>query len=182
MSISNVRVEFDINKRGYKNVKDVFCSLKHTPDLCYCCKFAVNITVNWRVLQYLKNAQSTNLSSKSDAARNTRGDSSEPSFHGTLFNSQLLLDPLINSCCSCLFLPSPLSSLSHPSLPLLSFAALVQIPLLLRGRGGVVGGEGVGERTTVSLSTVLLSPPSATLVSSVCTCAYVSFSGLQWQQ
>lgn len=72
----------------------------------------------------------------------------------------------------------PLPSLTPP----LSFAALVQIPLLLRGRGGVVGGEGVGERTAVSLSTVLLSPPSATLVSSVCTCAYVSFSGLQLQR
>lgn len=33
-----------------------------------------------------------------------------------------------------------------------------------------MGGEGAGERTVVSLSTVLLSPPSATLVSSVCDC------------
>lgn len=31
-----------------------------------------------------------------------------------------------------------------------------------------MGGEGADERTAVSLSTVLLSPPSATLVSSVC--------------
>lgn len=66
---------------------------------------------------------------------------------------------------SCPFSPPP--SLAPPP----SFAALVQIPLLLRGRGGVVGGEGVGERTAVSLSTALLSPPSATLVSSVCGCA-----------
>lgn len=33
-----------------------------------------------------------------------------------------------------------------------------------------MGGEGAGERTAVSLSMVLLSPPSATLVSSVCAC------------
>lgn len=52
--------------------------------------------------------------------------------------------------------------------PVLLLAASVQIPLLLRGRGGVVVGEGAGERTVVSLSTVLLSPPSATLVSSEC--------------
>lgn len=62
--------------------------------------------------------------------------------------------------------------------PLLLLAASVQIPLLLRGRGGVVVGEGAGERTGVSLSTVLLSPPSATLVSSewvcVCDCVLVS--------
>lgn len=68
------------------------------------------------------------------------------------------------SSCPFFFLPP---SLAPPP----SFAALVQIPLLLRGRGGVVGGEGVGERTAVSLSTALLSPPSATLVSSVCGCA-----------
>lgn len=70
------------------------------------------------------------------------------------------------------FPPSPTLS------PVLLLAALVQIPLLLRGRGGVVVGEGVGERTVVSLSTVLLSPPSATLVSSgcvsVCDCVLVS--------
>lgn len=57
--------------------------------------------------------------------------------------------------------------------PLLLLAASVQIPLLLRGRGGVVVGEGAGERTGVSLSTVLLSPPSATLVSSECVCVWL---------
>lgn len=62
--------------------------------------------------------------------------------------------------------------------PVLLLAASVQIPLLLRGRGGVVVGEGAGERTVVSLSTVLLSPPSATLVSSVCVCACVLVSRL----
>lgn len=98
------------------------------------------------------------------------------SFHGTRFNAQLLLEPLINSCCPSLFLPfllspPPPSLAPPPPPPPPSFAALVQIPLLLRGRGGVVGGEGVGERTAVSLSTALLSPPSATLVSSVCGCA-----------
>lgn len=78
------------------------------------------------------------------------------------------MDPLINSCCICLFLPSFL--LLWPLAPALLLAASVQIPLLLRGRGGVVVGEGAGERTVVSLSTVLLSPPSATLVSSVWAC------------
>lgn len=74
----------------------------------------------------------------------------------------------VSSCPLSFFPPSP----APHSLPL--FAALVQSPLLLRGRGGVVGGEGAGERTAVSLSTVLLSPPSATLVSSVCACVLVS--------
>ena len=37
---------------------------------------------------------------------------------------------------------------------------------MLRGRGGVVGGEAAGVRTVVSLSMALLSPPSATPVSS----------------
>lgn len=39
---------------------------------------------------------------------------------------------------------------------------------MLRGRGGVVGGEAAGVRTAVSLSMALLSPPSATPVSSAC--------------
>lgn len=70
--------------------------------------------------------------------------------------------------------------------PVLLLAASVQIPLSLRGRGGVVVGEGAGERTVVSLSTVLLSPPSATLVSSVCACVYLRVTlywsaGFWWQ-
>lgn len=95
-----------------------------------------------------------------------------------LLNTLLPLDPLINTFCICLFLPSP-SFLPLPSLtPFLSFAALVQSPLLPRGRGGVAGGEEAGERTAVSLSTVRLSPPSATPVSSVC--AFVVVSRLLW--
>lgn len=96
------------------------------------------------------------------------------------FNTLLPLDPLINSFCICLFLPYLLLYLPLPSLtPFLSFAALVQSPLLLRGRGGAVGGEEAGERTAVSLSTVLLSPPSVTPVSSVCAlvCRSAGFCG-----
>lgn len=83
-----------------------------------------------------------------------------------LFNIPPPLDSLITLLYTSLFLPSLL--LTNLSLPLL--AAWVQMPLSLRGRGGVVEGEGAAERMAASLSTVLLLPPSATLVSSLFAC------------
>lgn len=70
MSISNVSVGFDINKRGYK-MSRMFFIHSNTFLTCVTAACLLEMTVNWRVVHYLKNAQSTNLSSKNDAARNT---------------------------------------------------------------------------------------------------------------
>lgn len=54
MSISNVRVGFDINKRGYKNHSRMFFIYSNTLLTCVTAASLPETTVNWRVVQYFK--------------------------------------------------------------------------------------------------------------------------------